>query len=69
MDGLELNLNDLSSTWIDALDEWQCALREGPEIDAPEWARLQAIENRMRDLAQRQQSQGRAFEAALENVT
>lgn len=68
VDRLELSLNDLSSAWIDALDEWQIAQRSGAVEGSAEWQRLQEIERRLRELAIKQQSVGRAFEAAIENA-
>jgi hypothetical protein len=68
VDRLELSLNDLSSAWIDALDEWQVAQRSGAVEGSAEWERLKEIEKRLRALAAKQQSVGHAFEAAIENA-
>lgn len=68
VDRLEISLNDLSSAWIDALDEWQVAQRSGAVEGSAEWQRLQEIEKRLRALAAKQQSVGHAFEAAIENA-
>lgn len=68
VDRLEISLNDLSSAWIDALDEWQGAQRSGAVEGSAEWQRLQEIEKRLRALAAKQQSVGHAFEAAIENA-
>lgn len=65
---LEVSLHDLSSAWIDALDEWQHAQRSDADSNGGANERLKELEARMRELAQKQQQVGRAFEAAIDNV-
>lgn len=65
---LEVSLHDLSSAWIDALDEWQHAQRSDADGNGGRSERLAELETRMRELAQKQQQIGKAFEAALDNV-
>lgn len=65
---LELALQDLSSAWIDALDEWQHAQRSDADAAGAMVQRMRELEQRMRELALKQQQVGRAFEAAIENA-
>ena len=62
MEAIELTLDDLSSNWIDALDDWHCALRRGARVGAPEWKRLEEVEaRRVRGIRSKRDDHDQAF--------
>ena len=68
MSDINGQLDELTNNWIDALDNWQTALRDGANHDAQEWARLHNLETQMLNQIERQKRIGEALHNALENT-
>lgn len=69
VESIELSLHDLSSAWIDAMDDWQSAIRDGDGNEQQTRKRLQKVEHRLQRLARRQRKDAKAFTAALDNAS